>query len=319
MVRNVAFVGLIVVLVTPAHGMLFCVRKDPSAAQPREGASIHLRTACKASEIVLPLSLEDGGATVRFTGVNVQIVSGGGQTAVHDGKGNLIVGYNEMDADEPLDRSGSHNLVVGPYHTYASFAGAALGNQNVVTAAFALASGVGNEASAEGAAAIGGLLNHATANNAVVVGGALNDASGPGAVVVGGQDNAASGIDATVTGGKSNVASAFVSLACGGQSNVASGASAAVLGGSSGSASANLAAVLGGAGNVASGANGTVAGGFLNKGSGAFAVVSGGFRNEAAGLHASVSGGSMLLQSTDDGWSAGSLGATVGASGFTSP
>ena len=44
----------------------------------------------------------DGQSTVRFTGVNVQIVSGSGATAgTLNGKGNLIVGYNENSFDDP--------------------------------------------------------------------------------------------------------------------------------------------------------------------------------------------------------------------------
>ena len=49
--------------------------------------------------------------TVRFTGVNVQIVNGLDDTETINGAGNLIVGYNEPPND--ADRTGSHNLVGG--------------------------------------------------------------------------------------------------------------------------------------------------------------------------------------------------------------
>ena len=34
------------------------------------------------------------------------------------GLGNLVIGYNEDSGDD--DRSGSHNLIVGGYHSYSS-------------------------------------------------------------------------------------------------------------------------------------------------------------------------------------------------------
>src|SRR5207237_2939381 len=60
------------------------------------------------------------GTDVFFEGCNVHIQSGAGTTyAPVNGLGNLILGYNE-NANTPLDRSGSHNLVVGSSHTYSS-------------------------------------------------------------------------------------------------------------------------------------------------------------------------------------------------------
>jgi hypothetical protein len=46
--------------------------------------------------------------TIRFHGVNVQIMNGSGMTGgMVDGLGNLIVGYNELRL-AGNDRSGSH-------------------------------------------------------------------------------------------------------------------------------------------------------------------------------------------------------------------
>jgi len=63
-----------------------------------------LQTRLAALETLLAsVSLRDGGATVRFTGVNVQVVSGSGTTdGALNGKGNLIIGYNEDPPVPPL-------------------------------------------------------------------------------------------------------------------------------------------------------------------------------------------------------------------------
>ena len=61
------------------------------------------------------------GTTVTFTGVNVQIVDGSGQTASTSGLGNLIVGYNNdvttwlppPSGYTAAARTGSHNLILG--------------------------------------------------------------------------------------------------------------------------------------------------------------------------------------------------------------
>ena len=62
----------------------------------------------------------EGRDLLRFSAMNVQIVNGEGDTAVTNGLGNLIVGYDaDVGAtDGPDDRDGSHNIVVGDEHTY---------------------------------------------------------------------------------------------------------------------------------------------------------------------------------------------------------
>ena len=117
----------------------------------------------------LPVDNEGNTAkTIRFTGVNVQIVNGLGATngfpdappsldpaeTTTNGLGNLIVGYNEeralasvhcaMVPDSPLCqdiRTGSHNIVVGAAHNYSSFGGLAVGMRNTVSAAYSSVSG----------------------------------------------------------------------------------------------------------------------------------------------------------------------------------
>ena len=72
------------------------------------------------------------GNDVIFEGCNVHVRSGAGATgAAVNGLGNLIVGYNEA---QPADiRTGSHNLVVGPFHTYSSHGGLVAGLDNAIT------------------------------------------------------------------------------------------------------------------------------------------------------------------------------------------
>ena len=93
-------------------------------------------------EILPHLSVEflddgQGGTTktIRFTGVNVQIVDGTDETeGVTNGLGNLIVGYNEL-GNNPNgdDRTGSHNIVGGSGSSYSSFGGLVVSQNNTIS------------------------------------------------------------------------------------------------------------------------------------------------------------------------------------------
>ena len=67
--------------------------------------------------------LDDGQGgqteTIRFTGVDVQIVNGLNDTTTNNGHGNLLLGYAEPPSGA-FDRTGSHNLVLGTENSYAS-------------------------------------------------------------------------------------------------------------------------------------------------------------------------------------------------------
>ena len=91
---------------------------------------------------IVELPIDGKGAkarTIRFSGVNVQVVNGAGKTGdvsggLKNGLGNLIVGYQELrEADEfpatddTNDRSGSHNLVVGSGNNYSIWGGQVVG------------------------------------------------------------------------------------------------------------------------------------------------------------------------------------------------
>ncbi len=169
--------------------------------------------------------------TATFLDCNVFVQNGAGSTASTNGKGNLIIGYNE-DTAPPNTRSGSHNLVVGPEHTYSNYGGVVAGLANSITGAYASVSG-GTVGIASGASSsvAGGWLNTASAASSSVNGGVLNIASGSGGSVSGGSLNEASGPYAAVTGGAYNVASGDWSSVSGGHINYATADYASVSGG----------------------------------------------------------------------------------------
>ena len=98
------------------------------------------------------------GPHVIFHHANVHVLSGSGTTFEAGGLtglGNLIVGYNETTGGS---RVGSHNLVVGPSHTFTSTGGVVFGENNFI--------------SAKSAAVLGGLQNHADGERSSILGAA---------------------------------------------------------------------------------------------------------------------------------------------------
>ncbi len=200
----------------------------------------NILTYFSVSDVEDPNDSDTSYPTVLITGANLQIVNGDG--AVNNslnGTGNLIVGYNHefgaildgeyaaqvgMVCDDPADtnqtdcennggtwasthRGGSHNLIVGTGHSYAS--------QGAIVA---------------------GMANRSLAEGASVTGGYHSFASGWIASVSGGRENRASGIYASISGGSEGNASGFYASISGGNENTASGTGASVSGGASGSA-----------------------------------------------------------------------------------
>jgi hypothetical protein len=187
-----------------------------------------------------------GYDTVRFEGVNVQIVNGSGTTdGETSGTGNLIIGYNELreTPGEPVDcsdrwvcdyRGGSHMLVIGERNNYTSdsHGGMVVGNWNETSAPFASVSGgANNTASGEAASVLGGNANTASGGASSVSGGGWGTASGEYASVSGGSQNRASGVAASASGGNTNTASGVLATVSGGFGNKASGANSSVSGG----------------------------------------------------------------------------------------
>ncbi len=158
--------------------------------------------------------------TIRFTGVNVQVVNGLGATngspnddgsvdplvTRTNGLGNLIVGYQE-GRPAGNDRTGSHNLVVGLGQSYSSFGGLIAGGLNTVSGPYgSVTAGTGNTASGVLASVTGGVSNAASGPGSLVAGGNQGDAQGMLSVVTGGQFNRAGGTFSVVVGGSDNAA-----------------------------------------------------------------------------------------------------------------
>ncbi|MFC1740060.1 hypothetical protein ACFL0N_01100 [Pseudomonadota bacterium] len=166
-----------------------------------------------------------GVDTFRFEGMNVQVVSGSGNTYVGDGNGNLIIGYNELRPETWEEcqtgdcdfRTGAHNLVIGRGNNYSSYGGFVAGAFNAVTAQHAtVAGGMHNDAagphsailSGHGGTTLGnyagivsGNQNTVHAANGAIVGGGYNDVYGSSSVITGGWSNETHGGGSTLSGG----------------------------------------------------------------------------------------------------------------------
>jgi hypothetical protein len=127
-----------------------------------------------------------GKPTIEFSGVNVQVVDGAGETDTTNGEGNLVIGYDENY--EKHSQTGSHNLILGFEQTFTSFGGIVGGYDNTITGPYA--------------SVTGGSANIASEDYASVGGGYKNTASGEYAVIAGGRENKASGNFSALLGGK---------------------------------------------------------------------------------------------------------------------
>lgn len=142
---------------------------------------------------------------VHIVGANLHVENGAGDTAARNGLGNLIVGYDAPF--DGVDRTGSHNLVLGDQNAYGGYGG--------VVASYA--AGIFGR----NAVVLGGVEGWADADGASVLGGAGGWASGVNAAVLGGVSGGADGEASTVVGGTSNVASARRAVVVGGVGNTA--------------------------------------------------------------------------------------------------
>jgi hypothetical protein len=123
------------------------------------------------------------GPNITFSGVNIHIVNGMGQTQLVNGLGNLILGYDEFQplALQPYDRQGSHNIVIGRFHDWYKYAFGCL------------MAGSWNWASNEGCF-VAGYQSEAAGLNSSVLGGSNNVINtGNYSVILGGQNNLESG------------------------------------------------------------------------------------------------------------------------------
>jgi len=128
------------------------------------------------------VNLDDGqGGTVktlRFEGINVQVVNGQGETDTTNGLGNLIVGYNELGNLNGDDRTGSHNLVTGIQNSFSSYGGLVAGRSNTVSGQWSSVSGGFNNTASDSYSSVsGGRQNTASGNYSSVSGGLSRSAS----------------------------------------------------------------------------------------------------------------------------------------------
>ena len=160
--------------------------------------------------------------TIRFSDVNLQIVNGTGSTAgTGNGRGNLIVGYNENTVS--ASRTGSHNLVVGIDHEYTSYAGLLAGRRNRISGSSSSVMGYGNDVTANYGSISGGYENTVNSIYSSASGGRGNTVSAAYASISGGRNNVVSGDYASVSGGMSNTASGSSSSVSGGLGDDVSG------------------------------------------------------------------------------------------------
>jgi hypothetical protein len=306
--RSVFVAAVLAAAVTAshAHALVVCAKEDPAnPGHPKEKSKLYLKSACDPAKREVSIGLEVTGevgtdAAVRVVGANLEVWSGLSDTYTSpNGLGNVIVGRNQNSGS--LDRSGSHNVVIGDYHTYSGSGGLVAGYKNTVSADAAAALGYDNEASGYGASVLGGDANGASGLYSTVLGGGGNTASGQAACVASGSGNVASGDASSVAGGFQNVASGQLSSVGGGICNVA-GAGPAL------SCPAYFlagAVVSGGLNNLASANQSVVAGGRDNTASSDQSVVSGGRSNRATGTQSTVGGGYDVTSSGQDDWDAG--------------
>ncbi len=261
----------------------------------------------------------DGIDTLRFSGVNVQVVDGRGSTPCGGtfpesctSVGNLIIGYNE-DANLPAVRSGSHNLVVGTHNSWVSYGGIVAGSFNTIEGPYSNVLG-GNSNTAGGTATVvtGGAVNATEGSYASVLGGYGNTATSQASSISGGRDNEANAFWSSVSGGRDNTAGSNGASVSGGNGNAASGVHSSVSGGLNNEATSTGASVSGGSNNDAVNTASSVSGGANNTAGGERTSVSGGFMNQATGENDSVAGGDGVTCSF-------ALGARVCGDGLGGP
>ena len=108
--------------------------------------SILSTSAAQAASYVLLAETDEGcqlyldGTQLVASGCNVHITNGEGHTDSINGLGNLIVGYDDNNA-KGVDKTGSHNVVVGAGHSYSSYGGLVAGFRNTASGNYASVSG----------------------------------------------------------------------------------------------------------------------------------------------------------------------------------
>lgn len=242
-----------------------------------EGANVHIRS----------------GAGSTTEGCNHAAPDCDGRT----GLGNLIVGYNEdrsaaysddyisnvfgsanhaaLCAAQPwvvdpegtpvcVERSGSHNLIVGQWHNFVGHGGALAGIFNDVRGSHQFAAGSQNSVHGAYGTVTGGVFNRAKGNFSSIGGGRFNETEWGASFtsVNGGSFNVAFGEASAISGGAGNRTNAMNSAISGGEYNQTldliyegrqGGFSSWIGGGSHNSASGERSSISGGANRTAAG------------------------------------------------------------------
>ena len=203
------------------------------------------------------LSVDDSAHTVLVSGANLQVVNGLGTDLSQNSLGNVIAGYNTpVNDSELLERTGSHNIIVGIGQRYTGSCNLIGGQDNLASGTLGIVLGSQNDLGGVRNVMIGGANNHASGVINVVVGGVSNDVDGEAGVVLGGESNVVNGNKNVVLGGRLNTASGQLSAITGGIYNSAVSVYGSIVGGESnsiiGTDSTNtyFSAVVGGRFNV---------------------------------------------------------------------
>jgi hypothetical protein len=148
------------------------------------------------------------GPNIVFSGANIHVVSGSGNTWDNfnpTGLGNLIIGYDEGYIEQIPNRTGVHNLIVGRYHEFTrlAFGGIVSGEQNILNGAEeALIGGASNTTNTSFGVIVGGV------GNSTIFGSPTSPNGSYAQVVVGGAQNSTAGAVSCIFGGTGNVQNA---------------------------------------------------------------------------------------------------------------
>lgn len=255
------------------------------------------------------LKLDSVAKKATFENVNVHITNGQGKTDTKNGRGNLIVGYNE-NPQAINKRSGSHNVVIGSGHSYNSYAGFVAGESNHLLAASAsILGGHNNVAYGESSTVAGGGKNSAQGKADCIAGGDSNSTGAKDGyqTILGGAENTTSGRGSTVAGGFNGTAWSLYSSVFGGYRNEAgsttspaAGHYSAVYGGTRNFAKGESSVVVGGSSNQALNITSIAVGGKSNKTRAPGSLVLGGEDNTVTSNYATLLGGKgRTLQSSN--------------------
>lgn len=178
--------------------------------------------------------LDDGtgflAKTLRFKGINLQIVNGkGSDTAPVNSVGNILLGY----VPARLELTGSHNLIIGSGHRVTSRGGIVVGKNNISRGLHSIVlGGMNNRVDGDYSSVTAGLGNIVLGDYATISGGLGNTCVGRGSAINGGQANTTNGANSAISGGSDNVTSSGnVSSICGGRNNTTNGLYSTISGG----------------------------------------------------------------------------------------